>query len=251
MEGSMFYLDPLYIMIFLVTLGISFAAQMYVKSAYSRYGKVPNGSGLTGLQIGAELVKRTTLGDEYEPAITGPQPAQGVQVQAIRFAATPGKLTDHYDPRNHTVFLSEEVARQPTVASMAIVAHELGHAEQKERSSILMSLRNALVPAIRFSPQLAYVCIFIGLIFNLTQMYWLGILFYAAMVGFVMLDLPIEIDASRRARRLLREAGLIRTEDDDQGTRRVLNAAASTYLAAAVTAILQLLYYISLGRRRA
>jgi hypothetical protein len=134
---------------------------------------------------------------------------------------------------------------------MAIVAHELGHAEQKERSSVLMALRNTLVPAIRFSPMIAYVCIMLGLIFSMTQLYWLGILFYAAMVGFIILDLPIEIDASRRARRLLREAGLLRTEDDDQGTRRMLTAAASTYVAAAVTAILQLLYYISIGRRRA
>ena len=173
-----------------------------------------------------------------------------MQVQAIRFAATPGQLTDHYDPRDHTVYLSQDVGTQPTVAAMAIVAHELGHAEQKERASILMTLRNTLVPAIRFSPQLAYICIFIGLIFNFTQLYWLGILFYAAMVGFVILDLPIEIDASRRARRLLHEAGLLRTEDDDQGTRRMLSAAASTYMAAAVSAILQLLYYISIGRRR-
>jgi hypothetical protein len=114
-----------------------------------------------------------------------------------------------------------------------------------------MGLRNLLVPAIRFSPQLAYICIFIGLIFNFTQLYWLGILFYAAMVGFIVLDLPIEIDASRRATRLLTEAGLLRSEDDTQGTRRMLTAAASTYLAAAVTAILQLLYYVSIGRRRA
>jgi uncharacterized protein len=247
----MFYLDPLYLMIFLITLGISFAAQMFVKSTYARYGRVPNGSGLTGLEIGKALVERTTLGDDYEPAITQGERAQGVQVQAIRFAATPGQLTDHYDPRDHTVYLSQGVGTQPTVAAMAIVAHELGHAEQKERSSILMALRNALVPAIRFSPMLAYVCIFIGLIFHLTQMYWLGILFYAAMVGFIVLDLPVEFDASRRATRLLSEAGLIRTHDDDQGTRRMLTAAASTYVAAAVTAILQLLYYISIGRRRA
>ena len=247
----MFYLDPFYLMIFIVTLGISFAAQSYVKSTYNRYGRVPNGSGLTGQEIGKALVERTTLGDDYEPAISTGQEAPAMQVQAIRFAGTPGKLTDHYDPRSHTVFLSEGVARQPTVAAMAIVAHELGHAEQKERSSVLMGLRNLLVPAIRFSPQLAYICIFIGLIFNFTQLYWLGILFYAAMVGFIILDLPIEIDASRRATRLLHEAGLIRTQDDDQGTRRMLTAAASTYVAAAVTAILQLLYYISIGRRRA
>jgi Zn-dependent membrane protease YugP len=246
----MFYLDPFYLMIIIVTLVISFAAQSYVKSTYNRYGRVPNGSGLTGLEIGKALVERTALGDDYEPRITEGGRAPGVQVQAIRFAATPGQLTDHYDPRNHTVYLSEGVGNQPTVAAMAIVAHELGHAEQKERASVLMSLRNLLVPAIRFSPQLAYICIFIGLVFNFIQLFWLGILFYALMVGLILLDLPIEIDASRRATRLLNEAGLLRTEDDAQGTRRMLTAAASTYMAAAVTAILQLLYYISIGRRR-
>jgi Zn-dependent membrane protease YugP len=244
------FLDPFYLFIFLTTLVISIAAQQYVKSTYSRYSKVPNGSGLTGLQIGEAIVERTPLGDTYAPAISQADLPRGIQVQNIRFGAAEGQLSDHYDPQKHMVFLSQGVATQPTVASMAIVAHELGHAEQKERASILMTLRNTLVPAIRFSPRLAFVCIFIGLVFNLTQLYWLGILFYAAMVGFVLLDLPIEIDASRRATRLLRQAGLIHSQEDDQGTRRMLTAAASTYMAAAVTAILQLLYYISIGRRR-
>jgi Zn-dependent membrane protease YugP len=107
-----------------------------------------------------------------------------------------------------------------------------------------------LVPAIQFSPTIAYLCILIGLLFNFLQLYWLGILFYAAMVAFIVLDLPVEFDASRRAMRLMREANLLQTEDDESGTRRMLTAAASTYVAAAVVAVLQLLYYISLGRRR-
>jgi uncharacterized protein len=247
----MFYLDPFYLMIFGITLVISIAAQQFVRSTYNKYGRVLNGSGLTGLEVGKALVERTALGDDEVVSIAEGSRPRGIQVEGIRFAATQGQLTDHYDPGQHTVFLSQGVANQPTVAAMAIVAHELGHAEQKERSSLLMALRQTLVPAIRFSPTLAYLCIFIGLIFNLTQMYWLGVLFYGAMVGFIVLDLPIEIDASRRATRLLREAGLIRSQDDDHGTRRMLTAAASTYVAAAVTAILQLLYYVSLGRRRA
>jgi Zn-dependent membrane protease YugP len=237
------FLDPLYLLLFLVTLGISGAAQIYAQ--------VRNSLGMTGLQVGQAIVRRTTLGDQMGIDVETPASSPGMlRVEGISFAGAPGELTDHYDPRNHTVFLSQAVATQPSVAAMAIVAHELGHAEQKETGSILMTVRNVLVPAIQFSPTIAYLCILIGLLFNFLQLYWLGILFYAAMVAFIVLDLPVEFDASRRAMRLMREANLLQTEDDESGTRRMLTAAASTYVAAAVVAVLQLLYYISLGRRR-
>jgi len=245
-----FYMDPLYLVVFIVTLAISLTAQLFVTSTYRKYSKVRNNVGLTGLQVGEQIVRRTRLGDRQNLAIQGPAEGPSLQVEGIRFAATQGQLTDHYDPRKHTVFLSQDVASQPTVASMAIVAHELGHAEQRETGSLLMTVRNVLVPAIRFSPTIAYICIMFGLIFNLLQLFWLGILFYAAMVAFIVLDLPVEIDASRRAMRLLNEAGLAFDPADAGGARRVLTAAASTYVAAAVVAILQLLYYISIGRRR-
>jgi Zn-dependent membrane protease YugP len=245
-----FYLDPLYLLVFIVTLAISLAAQFFVTSTYRKYSRIRNSTGLTGLQVGEQIVRRTRLGDQRDLAIQAPPTTQSLQVEGIRFAAAPGRLTDHYDPRQHTVFLSQDVASQPSVAAMAIVAHELGHAEQRETGSLLMSVRNVLVPAIRFSPTVAYVCIMLGLIFNLLQLFWLGVLFYAAMVVFVVLDLPVEIDASRRAMLLLNDAGLVYAEADAGGVRRVLTAAASTYVAAAVVAILQLLYYISIGRRR-
>jgi Zn-dependent membrane protease YugP len=245
-----FYLDPLYLLIFLATLVISMSAQFFVTSTYRKYSQVRNNLGLTGLEVGEQIVRRTRLGDRQDIAIEGVPEGRSLQIEGIRFAAAQGKLTDHYDPRKHTVFLSQAVAAQSSVAAMAIVAHELGHAEQRETSSVLMGLRNILVPAIRFSPTIAYVCILVGLIFNFLQIFWLGILFYAAMVAFIILDLPVEFDASRRAMRLLTEAGLVNVEADASGARRVLTAAASTYVAAAVVAVLQLLYYISLGRRR-
>lgn len=245
------FLDPLYLLLIIATLAISFAAQSYVKSTYRKYGQVRNGSGLTGLQVGQAILDRTSLGDSYAPDVLTSPGLQGAPAMGIRFGGTQGQLTDHFDPATNMVFLSQGVADQPSIASMAIVAHELGHAEQKEQASILMAMRQALVPAIRFSPMLAYVCIMLSFVFRISGLFSLGILFYAVMVGFIILDLPIEIDASRRATRLLRQANLIQTPDDDQGTRRMLAAAASTYVAAAVTAILQLLYYISIGRRRA
>jgi Zn-dependent membrane protease YugP len=133
---------------------------------------------------------------------------------------------------------------------MAIVAHELGHAQQHEENSALISMRNFLVPAVSVSPQIAYLLIIIGLIFNLAGAFWLGVIFYGLMVLFSIVTLPVEFDASRRGRNLLREAGLMKTDQDKAGSQRVLMAAASTYIAAAITAILQLFYYISIGRRR-
>jgi hypothetical protein len=136
------------------------------------------------------------------------------------------------------------------VAAMAIVAHELGHAQQHENNSFLITMRNFLVPAVSLSPRIAYFLIIIGLIFNLAGAFWLGVIFYGLMVLFSIVTLPVEFDASRRGRKLLREAGLMVSEQDETGSQRVLMAAASTYVAAAVSAVLQLLYYISIGRRR-
>ena len=237
-----------------------------------------NGAGLTGVEAGYAIVNRTDLGgsglDIEVPELKRLQElkAQGIiteqeyrakasQIKAqardtavnrssINFEAVRGDLTDHYDPRTHTVRLSEGVATRKSVAAMAIVAHELGHAQQHEHNSFLITARNVLVPAVRFSPTIAYILILIGFFFNLVGALWLGILFYALMVVFSVLTLPVEIDASRRGIRLLKESGLIVVDQDEKGARNVLNAAASTYIAAAVTAILTLLYYISIARRR-
>ena len=173
-----------------------------------------------------------------------------VNTSEIEFQHISGNLTDHYDPRTNTVRLSDGVAERHSVAAMAIVAHELGHAQQHENNSILISIRNFLLPAVTLSPRIAYFLIFIGLIFNLGGAFWLGVIFYGLMVLFSIVTLPVEFNASSRGRKLLREAGLMVTQEDEAGSQRVLMAAASTYVAAAVTAILQLLYYISIGRRR-
>ncbi|MFQ5921240.1 MAG: zinc metallopeptidase [Anaerolineales bacterium] len=272
------FLDPLYLWIFLVTILISGAAQLYVRSAYSKWGKVPNGAGLSGIEAGYAIVNRTDLGgsglgievpelrrlrelQEKGDIAEQEYKARSRQVMAqagdtalnrstIVFEPVPGALSDHYDPRSHTVRLSEGVASKKSVAAMAIVAHELGHAQQHESNSVLISMRNVLVPAVSFSPQIAYILILIGFFFNLVGAIWLGILFYGLMVVFSVLTLPVEIDASRRGIRLLREAGLMQVEEDEQGARNVLTAAATTYIAAAVTAVLTLLYYITIARRR-
>lgn len=273
-----FFLSSGYLWVFIITLVISGAAQLYVRSAYNKWGKVANGAGVTGLEAGYAIVNRTDLGgsglqiDVPELRKLQELQAQGVisqqeydakaaQVNArandsrvnrssIGFERVGGTLSDHYDPRTHTVRLSEGVANRKSVAAMAIVAHELGHAQQHENNSFLITMRNVLVPAVRFSPMVAYFLIIIGVFLNIVGAIWLGVLFYGLMVLFSVLTLPVEIDASRRGIALLKESGLIRVEQDEQGARNVLTAAASTYVAAAVTAILTLLYYISLARRR-
>jgi Zn-dependent membrane protease YugP len=247
----LFYFDPIYLLLMIVTLVISGAAQLFVTSAYKKWSGVHNAVNMTGLQVGQAIVDRTPLGD----FVNAPQSIQaagqfGQAGSTIRFQRATGQLTDHYDPRTHSVSLSDGVATQPSVAAMAIVAHELGHAQQHEQASVLMAMRSFLVPAVQFSPQIAYIMIFLGFLLRSADLIYLGALFYGVMVLFTVITLPVEIDASRRALALLREANLIHDEQDAAGARQVLTAAAMTYIAAAVTAVLTLLYYLSLANRR-
>ena len=247
----LFYFDPLYLLLMIVTLVISGAAQLFVTSAYKKWGGVRNAVSMTGLQVGQAIVDRTTLGD----FVNAPKAIQaagqfGAAGSTIRFQRAAGQLSDQYDPRTHSVSLSDGVAHQPSVAAMAIVAHELGHAQQHEQSSVLIAMRNFLVPAIQFSPQIAYLMIFLGFLLRSSGLIYLGALVYGVMVLFTLITLPVEIDASRRALALLRESNLIQDERDAAGARQVLTAAAMTYVAAAVTAILTLLYYLSAANRR-
>ena len=280
---SGFYIDPLYLAVFFITLVISIAAQMFMSSTLKKWNQVRNGSDLSGTEAGYAIVNRTGLGGGMPVSVTTIEtpelrklaelrdkglvteqeymmkkgqikiPQVGdtkINTSEIEFQHVSGNLTDHYDPRTNTVRLSDGVAERHSVAAMAIVAHELGHAQQHENNSILISMRNFLLPAVSLSPRIAYFLIFIGLIFNFAGAFWLGVIFYGLMVLFSIVTLPVEFNASSRGRKLLREAGLMVTQEDEAGSQRVLMAAASTYIAAAVTAILQLLYYISIGRRR-
>jgi uncharacterized protein len=232
-----FYLDPLYILLFIATLVISGGSQMYIQNTFRAWSRVANRAGLTGQEVGQRLVASASFGGATGAA-TG-----------IRFQEVPGQLSDAFDPRNRTVGLSAVVGRQASVAAMAVAAHEVGHAQQHAEGTVAMKARSFLVPALTFSPTLSYICILFGLIFNLTGLFYLGIVFFALMVLFTLLTLPVEIGASRRAVVMLRGAGLFASAEEETGVRKVLTAAALTYVAAAVTSILTLLYYISLARR--
>ncbi len=224
--------DPIYfILVFIPTMLLSLGVQLYLRSAYGKWSKVGNSNNLTGMQVSKVLFDRTDLMD-------------------IPLEVVPGQMTDHFDPRSNIVRLSQGTATQPSVASMAIAAHELGHVQQYQTGSALIKARNFLVPAVQFSPTVSYIAILAGFLLNMTGLIWIGIIFFGLMVIFTLLTLPVEFDASRRAMNLLTESGLMQSKEDSRGARTVLRAAALTYVAAAITSVLTLLYYISIANRR-
>jgi hypothetical protein len=230
----MFFFDPMYFVFVLPALLLAFYAQARVRGAYAKYGKVPNARGLTG-----EAAARMILGPEglYDVNIEG----------------TPGNLTDHYDPRTRTLRLSAGVARQPSVASLAIVAHEIGHALQDHTSYAPLKMRSAIVPAVQVSAWVGPILFILGLWLS-PQLAWLGICFFALSAIFALITLPVELDASRRGLRLLQTYQLADGREM-QGARSVLSAAALTYVAALAQTLVTLLYYVFLltgfgGRRR-
>lgn len=227
----MFYFDPQYMLLVLLpTMILSGAAQFFVSRAYRHWSQVRNGNGYSGPEVAQRLMRTENLNVSLE--------------------RTPGELGDHYDPRTHTVRMSPGVAGTNSVAAMAIVAHELGHAQQHKEDSVLITARNFLLPAVQISPTLSYGMILGGLFLGLTGLAWLGVLVFGVSVLFMVLTLPVEIDASRRGLSMLQEAGLMTSEQDRNGARQVLTAAALTYVAAAITSVLQLLYFASLVSRR-
>ena len=218
--------------VFIPTMLLSVGVQIWLRRTYKKWGTVENSADLTGKEVTDVLFKETDL--------------DRIPVNHIR-----GNLTDHYDPGKNVVNLSDAVYDEDSVGAMAVSAHELGHVEQYQEGSSLIKMRSFLLPAVTLSPTISYFCLILGLIFNMTNMLWIGILFFGLTVLFSLLTLPVEIDASRRAIAMLDETGLRRTEQDIEGSRKVLRAAAMTYLAAAVSSVITLFYYIVRVREEA
>ena len=236
--------DPLYILVIIGTLVVSGGAQLYIRSTYGRWSRVANGAGLSGAQVAEYLRDHAPFG------IVKGGSGDGSGRQAITaIKVSPGELSDHFDPRDRSLNLSEAVATQPSVASMAIAAHEVGHAVQVAEGSGLMQLRSLLVPAVSFGPNIAYIFIFAGILLSSTGLLTIGILLFGIAVLFAILTLPVEIQASQKALAMLESTGVVTTEQDREGAKSMLRAAALTYLAAAIAAILTLLYYLTLARR--
>jgi Zn-dependent membrane protease YugP len=231
----MFFLDPTYLIFMLPAFILMMIAQGYVSGAYRKWSQVMARSRLTGAQVAQRLISASGL---------------SVEVVGVR-----GKLTDNYDPRKKVLNLSEGVYNSPSVASLAITAHELGHAMQDRDGYFPLRLRAALVPAVNIGSYLGWILIFIGMIFRQTNLSWLGVLVFSGGAIFALATLPVELNASGRAKELLTNTGMIVGEDERKGVSNVLNAAALTYVAALFAAVMQLFYFISLvggmgGRRR-
>jgi uncharacterized protein len=232
----MFFFDPMYLIFMIPAIALMGFASWYVRHAYKKWSQVRASSGLTGHQAAQRLI---STGNLY-----------GVQVQG-----TAGQLSDHYDPRNKTLFLSQGVANSPSVAAVAISAHELGHALQDAEEYFPMRIRSMLVPAVNIGSNLGWILIMIGLVLRMTNLAYIGVAVFSAGALFALATLPVEFNASARAKQLLYETGIIQTEEERRGVNQVLNAAALTYVAGLITAVMQLLYYVLLvggmgGRRR-
>ncbi len=216
--------DPLYLLLALPALLLGMFAQARVRNNFNKYSQVRTWRGITGAQVARSLLNSQGLYD--------------VQVEESQ-----GFLSDHYDPRTRTLRLSPDVYRSPSVAAAGIAAHEMGHALQHAGGYVPLQLRSALVPAVQFSSSFAPWIIMGGFLLRLTPLAWLGVILFAGAVVFSLITLPVEFDASRRAKQLLVSEGVLSVQETE-GVNKVLDAAALTYVAAAIAAIGQLLYFV-------
>lgn len=217
-------IDPLYIMILLPGFLLAGWASLKVKGNFARFSKVRASSGLTGAQVAREILKRNNLHD-------------------VKVVQTEGMLSDHYDPSDRVVRLSPDVYSLPSVASVAVAAHEVGHALQHADQYAPLALRSAAVPVARIGSWAPWIIMIGGFMLQMTGAVYLGVLLFTGVVAFQLITLPVEFNASSRAKVELSKMGLV-TTSDASGVNKVLSAAAMTYVAAALTAVLTLLYYL-------
>ncbi|HUW58557.1 MAG TPA: zinc metallopeptidase [Planctomycetota bacterium] len=217
--------DPLYWLLVGPAVLLAFYAQFRVKSAYARYSRVGTQRGVTGAEAARRILASAGIRD--------------VSVEATR-----GWLSDHYDPRAKTLKLSPEVHDGRSVASVGIAAHEAGHALQDAGQYAPLRFRSAVVPMAGIGSVLVWPMILGGMIFRSLGLIQLGILLFAVVVVFQIITLPVEFNASSRAKAALADAGIVVTEEEASGVSQVLSAAALTYVAATVAAIAQLLYFL-------
>ena len=229
------FFDPRYLIFVMVpSLLIMGFAQLRLRGAFGRYSQIPNSRGMTGAQAAAAVLRSAGVYD--------------VGIEAI-----PGELTDHFDPRARVLRLSEPIYNSRSIAAIGVAAHEAGHAVQQHVGYAPMALRSSLVPVANLGSGIGPWIIIMGLVLRLTPLAWAGVILFAAATAFALVTLPVEFNASARARQLLEQNGLV-TPAEYSSVRTMLNAAALTYVASFAAAVLQLLYYVMLiaggGNRR-
>jgi hypothetical protein len=225
----MLFISPVYlIMVALPSMLIAFWAQAKVKSAMAKYSRVANHAGLSGAEAAEHILRGSGVND-------------------VTITTTRGWMSDHYDPTKKELRLSPDVHEGRSLAAVGIAAHEAGHALQQAHAYAPLMLRSAIVPMAAMS-NLAWPILIAGIIFKLAALVNAAVILFLGLVVLQVINLPVEYNASRRARTALLNFGIV-SPDEDQGVKAVLNAAALTYVAAALGAILQLLYFIGLARR--
>lgn len=217
-------IDPLYWIMMIPVFILSAVSSFKVKSAFNKYQKARTARGVTGAQAAREILDRNGLS----------------HVQVVE---TGGFLSDHYDPTKKVVRLSPQVYRNASIAAVGVAAHETGHAIQHAKSYSPLVLRNMLVPMASLGSNLSWIIIFAGFILGAMGLVKVGIILFSVVVAFQLLTLPVEFDASARAKKLLPSYGIL-TAGEMKGVNSVLNAAAMTYVAAAASAIMTLLYFL-------
>jgi hypothetical protein len=223
--------DPIFWLLAAPGLLLGLYAQSRIKANYVKYSQVATRGGATGAQVARQLLD-----------------AQGLQ--SVKIDSTPGLLSDHYDPRTKTLSLSKEVYYTPSLAAAGIAAHEAGHALQDAADYFPMEMRSYIVPIVQLSGKIAPWLFFGGIILGIDQITWAGIILFGTQTLFTLITLPVEFDASSRAQELLVSQGIVYGEEEVAGIKKVLGAAAWTYVAGAVSAIGTLFYIVYMLFRR-
>jgi Zn-dependent membrane protease YugP len=216
--------DPMYLLFILPGLVLSLWASFRVKSTFNKYSKVRAGRGMTGAEAAQELLR-------------------GAGITDVRIVRSHGVLSDHYNPITKTLALSEPVYSSDSIAAVGVATHEAGHAIQHAQHYAPLWIRSALVPTASIGSSIGYFVMMIGLVMASTNMVLVGAVLFSAVLLFQFVTLPVEFNASSRAKRLVVEQGIV-TMQERKGIDAVLNAAALTYVAAAVSTLLTLLYFL-------
>ncbi len=224
-------MDSIIYLLFFISFAITLVAQILVSARYSKYSKILNSKGLTGFDVAKKILEKNGLGDIY-------------------VVETKGYLSDHYDPGHNVIRLSHGVFHGESLSAAAIAAHEVGHAIQKKQGNFFMKIRSFIFPIVNFSSKFGYIAILIGLIFGHMRLFYLGIFMLFVILFFQLVTLPVEFDASRKAMANLEKYNIL-LADEKRGARKVLVAAALTYVASLVTTLLEIfrLLLVVMGNR--
>ncbi|MBR4874755.1 MAG: zinc metallopeptidase [Clostridia bacterium] len=225
-----YYFDYYYLVLVVPAILISLFAQFKVNSAYKKYAEVLSRRGRTANEITRDILDRRGLSN-------------------VKIEKTPGRLTDHFDPRTNVIRLSEAVSGDTSVASIGVAAHEAGHAMQYQDGYAPIKIRNAVLPVANIGSSLSVPLILLGILLSMPVLVDAGIILFSLVLVFQLVTLPVEFNASKRAKETLYECGIL-TEDELSGASKVLSAAAFTYVAAAITTAAQLLRLVLISRRR-